>query len=101
MPIEEGVPQHFALPFAFENGAAVTVDEDSPKEITDGIVNLLHTELGWLEWLPRFGRPDWTFSLVDPAMVHDLVLQWDNRATPELTQEALDRFLLTEVTQNA
>lgn len=84
---------HYDLPFRFENGQIATSDDDGAKEITDCATNVLATPQGWLEWQPELGRPDFAFTAggVDPAVVEDLILQGEDRATPQIVEQLLGR----------
>lgn len=93
---------HFSLPFRADGGRIALSDDDSTREITDCATNVLRTPVGWLEWQPDLGRPDYAFTSggVDPAQISDLIAAWEERATPEIAEQLVglaDELAVTEV----
>lgn len=93
---------HFSLPFRADGGRIALSDDDSIEEITDCATNVLRTPVGWLEWQPDLGRPDYAFTAggVTPAAVADLITPWEERATPQITEQLVglvDELTVAEV----
>lgn len=57
---------HFAMPFRVENGAVVTVEQDSIEEITQCVEACCHTLIGSRIDAPGYGVPDETFKTQTP-----------------------------------
>lgn len=75
------VPQ-FSMPFRFERGAAVVVEQDSVDEIADCVANICRYQPGDRPEKPTFGVPDQTFAqgAVDANVAAAAVRRWEPRA---------------------
>lgn len=86
------VPQ-FDLPFRFDDGREVVVEQDSLDDIANSVEALLRTRVGDRDGLPRFGTPDLVFA-EQPILEEPLIAQiraWEPRVDV-LIQQDRDRF---------
>lgn len=73
-----------ALPFRLTpSGSLATITQDHPAEITQSVALLLDTRPGDRRTLPDYGLPDYLFSGLDPAIVGEVVAEWEPRADPD------------------
>jgi len=91
MPVD--IP-HFALPFRFENGAAVVLEQDTTDEIVACDLAILLCPLGFRVELPEFGIPDPTFTEGQVAgdVIDAALSEWEPRSEQVLSTwpDALD-----------
>jgi hypothetical protein len=73
---------HFDLPFRFENGAAVVVEQDTTEDVAACVAAVLLYPLEWRPEAPTFGIRDPTFTEggVDTADVARALAEWEPRA---------------------
>jgi phage baseplate assembly protein W len=72
---------HLGIPFTLDGTGAVTVlQQDTLREITQCVTQLLGTVIGSREVLPIYGIQDATFIGVDPTSIVDAVAAWEPRA---------------------
>lgn len=84
---------HFALPFRFEGGRAVVVQQDSIDDVATCVEVILRYRQGDRVDLPEFGIPDPTFTEgpIDLAAIERAVEKWEERADVLITEDP-DRF---------
>lgn len=95
---------HFRYPFRFGLGAdkhALVNEQGSDDEITDAVMVICKTPVGWRDDLPDFGIPDQVFQ-EQPLKVDDLhaaLDQWEDRAAYKvLTDTNYREMLLARIT---
>lgn len=66
------------------NGSMATITQDHPAEITQSVALLLDTRPGDRRTLPDYGLPDYLFRGYDPALVDEVIAEWEPRADPEM-----------------
>lgn len=90
---------HFALPFRFQNGAAVVVEQDTTEEIVTCCDAILSCPQGHRVELPEFGLPDPTFTESGPdrRTIEAALTEWEPRAQVllEVHPDALNELLFT------
>jgi hypothetical protein len=88
---------HFALPFRFENGSAVVVEQDTTDEILTCELAILLCPVGFRMELPEFGIPDPTFSQRSPDVeaIAAALAAWEPRAQETMSGQldALDELI--------
>jgi phage baseplate assembly protein W len=62
------------------NGSMATITQDHPAEIVQSVALLLDTRPGDRRTLPDYGLPDPVFGGLDPAVVAEVVAEWEPRA---------------------
>jgi phage baseplate assembly protein W len=89
---------HFALPFRFDRGAAVVVEQDSTDEVVGCCLSILLCPTGFRAEMPEYGIEDPTFAQgqVDADNLVSAVRRWEPRADATFTQEpdAADELVL-------
>lgn len=72
---------HFAFPFQFKNGRAVTTDQDTNEEILDCVELLLNYSKGSRADDPNFGVPPQLFTEapIDPTQIAEQVELYEPR----------------------
>jgi phage baseplate assembly protein W len=89
---------HFALPFRFDRGSAVVVEQDSTDDVVACCTAVLLCPVGFRAELPEFGIEDPTFSQgqVDADTLVSAVRRWEPRAEITFAQEpdAADELVL-------
>ena len=88
---------HFAIPFRFDNGAAVVVEQDTTDEILGCELAILLCPVGFRVELPEFGIPDPTFSqgVPDVEVIAAALTAWEPRSQEKVTGQldALDELI--------
>ena len=88
---------HFALPFRFDKGAAVVVEQDTTDEILCCELAILLCPRGFRVELPDFGIPDPTFSqgVPDTDVMATALATWEPRSQETVTGQldALDDLI--------
>lgn len=98
---------HFALPFRYEQGRPVVVEQDSVDDVAACVEAVLRTRPGEREESPDFGSPDLAFRQrpLDLDEVVGAVSRWEPRARllaqedPERLDEAVARVQITVRTE--
>lgn len=73
---------HFDLPFRFELGAAVVVEQDTTEDVLACVAAILLYPLGWRPEAPTFGLRDPTFTegAVNTGELARALAEWEPRA---------------------
>lgn len=73
---------HFDIPFRFVGTSAATVEQNSPKEFSNAVENIIRTPLGFRDELPDFGVHDVLFSQapINPSLLIRDVERYEGRA---------------------
>lgn len=96
---------HFAFPFRWVAGRAAVVEQDSDREVEQGVRVLMLSHVGERVEVPEFGVPDQTFQeRIDEVVVQRAAADWDERVEIALreTQDpgnAMIRDLLVQVAE--
>jgi len=85
---------HLALPFRFVNGAAATVEQDTPDEIAQCVEVLLRTVTGQRIEVPGFGIADPLFTQESSRSTPNVLAQiktWEPRARSAVSDRVESR----------
>lgn len=70
------------------NGSMSTITQDHPTEIAQSVALLLATRPGERRTLPEYGLADPVFAGLDPAVVAEVIAEWEPRADAQLIETA-------------
>lgn len=90
---------HFALPFRFDSGAAVVVEQDTNDDVLACVTAILLYPLGWRPEAPTFGIRDPAFSegIVQRSELARALAEWEPRAETALAGAIDDADELVQI----
>lgn len=102
MPNNNIVNPHFRVPFAFQGGSAICVEQDGVDDVAQCVAAVLLTPKGYRLEIPGFGIED--LALVENEVsletIESVIETWEPRAVYTLTRVQVEDILSSVIQIN-